>query len=1017
MNAFFRTDWALSKSISVWKIYSSKLAGALLTALLAVQPASVRPASAQVASDASFQTLVNGSISDSCTTGVCTVTGGLQNNANSVLFHSFSQFSLPDAADGPSVLFIDPGVDDIVARVTGGDLSIINSTIFTSADSTANLFLINPSGIQFGPSGQLDLGGGFVGSTASEIFFDSQTRLPSGTPSTPDSALLTVSAPVGLGLLADSTAPVQIRGTGHALTFSSAVGPAPIIDRSRQQPSLTDVPAENISYSAVTARPEQTFTLVANGIEFIGGNVVVPAGQIELGSVAQGSVSFNADGLLDYSQVEEFADITLAGRSSLDVSATTPGHIIIQGDDLFATENTALLAETLPPEGLSAPTVAGELPAPTAIPAAPTAARPVAPTAPAPPAASGSINLNAAGDLAISDFETTESLTGEPNFTTYIGADVGRNATGTGSNITLRSENMTLDRGAQIGTNVFGNGTGGNINITVRDTALITDIGPLGMSSLLSSVDPLGTGDTGRISLNAGQLTVEEGALIRTANFTQGVAGAIALNADQINLRDTNNPPSTAQPNEAPQQIVPPARIDSITTGRTGEQGEPLSVNAQQFNVTGGAQLVTVTLGEGTAGDVNITAEEARLSGVSFSPSDISNSGPSLIATVVSPEATGDSGDLTVNARRLSVVDGGQIGTATLGSGNTGNLTVSSKTIDIAGLSFGGRSGLFSTALNGTGSGGSLVINTDSLNIRDGGAVSASNFNSLRRSFLPPGQGSTSNLDINASIIRLNNNSLISADTVTGDRGNITLNTNLLSLRNGSRVTTDATGEATGGNIQINAPDGFVVAVPEENSDITANAVFGDGGSVSISAQAVIGIEQNASPTGASDITASSDFGADGETRLNTLNPEIRQEASALPQSLAMPAVAQGCKASISGRFVQTGRGGVSTTPYGILNSRSSLADVSLPTTLNTDAAAETAASQGTLHLPEPAASPTANNVPVDNVPTDNVPTDNAPATPEQEAQAWAFNRNGEVVLLAETIATTENERCLDWRS
>ncbi len=44
-----------------------------------------------------------------------------------------------------------------------------------------------------------------------------------------------------------------------------------------------------------------------------------------------------------------------------------------------------------------------------------------------------------------------------------------------------------------------------------------------------------------------------------------------------------------------------------------------------------------------------------------------------------------------------------------------------------------------------------------------------------------------------------------------------------------------------GGNIPLDA--GFIVAVPEEDSDITANAFTGLGGNINITAQGVYGIE------------------------------------------------------------------------------------------------------------------------------------------------------------------------------
>nr|WP_199784686.1 hypothetical protein [Nostoc sp. 'Lobaria pulmonaria (5183) cyanobiont'] len=52
-------------------------------------------------------------------------------------------------------------------------------------------------------------------------------------------------------------------------------------------------------------------------------------------------------------------------------------------------------------------------------------------------------------------------------------------------------------------------------------------------------------------------------------------------------------------------------------------------------------------------------------------------------------------------------------------------------------------------------------------------------------------------------------------------------------MRHGAQISTTAgTAEAggNGGNINIDVPSGFIVAVPSENSDITANAFTGTSG-------------------------------------------------------------------------------------------------------------------------------------------------------------------------------------------
>jgi len=97
------------------------------------------------------------------------IEGGASRGAS--LFHSFAEFSIDE---GDRAYFANPdGIATIFSRVTGLGESQILGTL--GVEGSANLFLLNPHGILFGPQARLDLGGSFGASTADRwIFPDGQ---------------------------------------------------------------------------------------------------------------------------------------------------------------------------------------------------------------------------------------------------------------------------------------------------------------------------------------------------------------------------------------------------------------------------------------------------------------------------------------------------------------------------------------------------------------------------------------------------------------------------------------------------------------------------------------------------------------------------------------------------------------------------------------------------------------------------------------------------------------------------
>jgi len=258
--------------------------------------------------------------------------------------------------------------------------------------------------------------------------------------------------------------------------------------------------------------------------------------------------------------------------------------------------------------------------------------------------------------------------------------------------------------------------------------------------------------------------------------------------------------------------------------------------------------------------------------------------------------------------------------------------------------------------------------------------------------------GNAGNIEVEAGSILLDKAGEIRADAASVDGGNIVLKVkDLLLLRgndggndggNLSRISTSAgTAQAggNGGNITINAP--FIVAVPSENSDITANAFTGRGGNINITTQGIYGLQFRPRATPLSDITASSEFGLNGNVSINTPDVDPSRGLAELPVEPVNVEVAQGCQGGgeqASVEFFNTGKGGLAPNPYEPISSSELWEDVPLPKQRAENPAGASGAST-------------------------------SPATPPNEiveAQGWLITEKGQVVLVAQMPATHSQRRC-----
>jgi len=462
-------------------------------------------------------------------------------------------------------------------------------------------------------------------------------------------------------------------------------------------------------------------------------------------------------------------------------------------------------------------------------------------------------------------------------------------------------------------------------------------------------------------------------------------------------------------------------------TFKAGNSGT-INITTKKFIAKDGAQVSIFNARSGLPGELTINASDSVELIGGFSVSMLPD-GSDIVSSGLFTETFGsqNAGNITINTGKLRIQGGARISTSSEGiyrfelneftpvTGKGGNLTVNaSESIELIGTSPNGSrvSGLFSRT-EGPGDGGNLTVRTGQLIIKDGAAITVNS--QARKNVIyvggdPKNLGKAGDLDITANSILLDNKGKLTSNSESGQGGNISLQVrDVLLMRDRSQISTNAGGDKTGGNITINAPNGFVVAPLFANSDITANAFSGPGGKIAIATKNIFGFlprtradvekldaqEINPNNLQTSDITAFSQQNPSlgGTVQINSPDVDPSKGLVELPANLveASQQIAAGCGSggtAARSSFTNTGRGGTSADPTQPLIADAVLADwITLnPETENRAEGIENKNFQAQRNIEE--------SQKVDSV---NEPSEIV------EAQGWIFDANGNVVLVAES--------------
>ena len=551
------------------------------------------------------------------------IQGGAIRGTN--LFHSFQEFNV---GEGRAAYFLSPNanIQNILARVTGGNPSEILGTLGTRGGFSPNLFLINPNGIIFGQNARLDVGGSFVASTASSLKFANGIDFSATEPET--TPLLTVSVPIGL-------------------QFGDRV------ERIVNQ-SYTDV-----NLAGLQVKPEKTLALVGGEVRLDGGNLTAESGRIELGSVAGSSlVSLcpTAQGwALGYEGVQNFRDIQLSQEAFVEASGEGGGTIQVQGRRVELTDASVIQASTT--GSLSGGTFTVN--------------------------ASDSLELSGSvtteGGVNISGLRTRTEASGSAgnlSITTkklilQDGAEIttATSSTGKGGDIQINAtESVKLSGVAPDGfssglfANTRGEGNGGNLtvdtgNLQVTDGAVV-------------SARTISKGNAGNITLKANTVEAVRGGQILAATQASGNAGNINLNVINSVTLSGNDPTffdraeRLAQLDLNVNNISPNSGLFANTTQESTGNGGNVTLKTGQLNVSDEAEVAVSSQGSGNAGNLQVQANSIRLEDRGKLTAAIGETGQG-------------GGNITLQDLDLLLLRGNsEISTNAQGVGNGGNINI-----------------------------------------------------------------------------------------------------------------------------------------------------------------------------------------------------------------------------------------------------------------------------------------------------------------------------------------------------
>ncbi len=730
------------------------------------------------------------------------ISGGTRAGTN--LFHSFGQFNVPTnnianfLNDTPNL-----ATSNILGRVTGPNPSSIFGTIKTTDFGNANLFLMNPAGIIFGPNASLNVGGSATFTTANYLRLAEAGGTNGGIfHANPNLTSVLTTAPVtAFGFLSSNPATISVQGSN----LSVPTGQSLSLVGGNQGFTYTDPDSGN-SVS------------VLNSFTVAGARLSAPNGQIQLASVASPGEflvpSLQPAPNINSASFSSFGSVNLALGSTIDISGTET--VSIRGGQFVLSLNDTVLNTSA---SASAPHTILLSAGSSII------------TSNSTPEAGSDIQI-AAANIQMDGAAVTSQTIGS----------------GPGGNISVTGQNINLANGAQIVSSTTGAGDGGNISISATEAVSLSgfdttetlpglstgyvfspDTGlPLVTSGVFTTTSAMGNcpgcSKGGAIQITASTITLDNAGAVATITSGDGQGGDITLNGGVLNLtgaaqlwssagQDPVTFESRGSGNGGDIKVTaansvlvsggnPDLFANSIinsTALNTGHGGN-IFITAPNVSLQGGATVLSSAFGSGTGGDIAISASNQLsvlgLDEIVGIPSNISSLAGS----------SGNGGAITVDAGSVALASSGSIHTESFDVGNAGDVTLQVQgNLSITDL------GVIDSAAHSSSS-GNITVSADTVTVAGhvgGPLLGQGPFQASQ--IVNAGGSATGDIDINARQILLTDGARIriNSDAGFGAPGTIRIAaTESVTVSDGAKVLRMDTSSASsgGGLIDITAP-------------------------------------------------------------------------------------------------------------------------------------------------------------------------------------------------------------------